>query len=161
MCANIYRHIKRRVGQSFKRAYSKGKLVPSRKQAAYQFSGTEGSLLGLKSFPRPLLKQDSFCGSQQHNSGVIHNQGRRHEVGLIVCSPVENLYLVCQETQSPTYSRLTICGNRQTIQARSDHPNRVVSPSRGLSVKMQQPQQSICTSLKWTYFPSGSTTSYF
>ena len=49
--------------------------------------------------------------------------------------------LMCQETsnsQSPTHSRLAECGSRQAIQARPDHQNRVVSPSRGLPINMQQ-----------------------
>ena len=54
---------------------------------------------------------------------------------------MENLNLVYQETsndQSPTHSRPTECGSRQTIQTRPDHSNRVVSPSRGLPSYMQQ-----------------------
>ena len=33
---------------------------------------------------------------------------------------------------------LVLCGNRQAIQARPDHPNRVVSPSSGFPVDMHQ-----------------------
>ena len=33
-----------------------------------------------KRVPRPLLRQDSSCNNRQHDSGVIHKQGRRHEV---------------------------------------------------------------------------------
>ena len=58
-----------------------------------------------------------------------------------MCPTVENLDLVCQETsdsQNPAHSRLAGCGSRQAIQARPDHPDRVVSPSRGLPINMQQ-----------------------
>ena len=68
-------------------------------------------------------------------------QGRGHEVGHTLCSTVENLDLVYQESsvhQSPTHSRPTECGSRQDIQVRPDHPDRVVSPSSGLSSNMQQ-----------------------
>ena len=54
---------------------------------------------------------------------------------------MENLDLVYQEasnSQSPTHSRLAERGSRQAIQTRPDHPNRVVSPSRGLPHNMQQ-----------------------
>ena len=54
---------------------------------------------------------------------------------------MENLDLVYQKTsnsQSPTYSRLAERGSRQAIQARPDHPNGVVSPSRSLPNNMQQ-----------------------
>ena len=47
---------------------------------------------------------------------------------------MENLGLCTkkQVTQSLTHSRPAERGRRQAIQARPDHPNRVVSPSRGL-----------------------------
>ena len=54
---------------------------------------------------------------------------------------MEILDLVCQETsdsQSPTSSRPAECGGRQAIQTRPDHPERVVSPSIGLLINMQQ-----------------------
>ena len=139
--AILYRCIKRRVGRSLKRTHCKRHLVPSGKQVAYQLPRTQGSLSSLKRVPRPLHTQDSTCRDTQHHSGVIHKQGRRHEVGPILCSTIENLDLVHQKSsnsQSLTYSRLAECGSRQVIQARPDHPNRVVSPSGGLPSNMQQ-----------------------
>ena len=53
---------------------------------------------------------------------------------------MENFDLVYQESsdsQSPTYPRPPKCGSGQAIQAGPDHPNGVVSPSRGLSDYMQ------------------------
>ena len=41
-------------------------------------------------------------------------------------------------TLSPTHSRPAECGSGQASQARPDHPNRVVSPSRGLPLNLQQ-----------------------
>ena len=41
-------------------------------------------------------------------------------------------------TLSPTHARPAERGSRQAIQARPDHPNRVVSLSRGLLLNMQQ-----------------------
>ena len=64
---------------------------------------------------------------------------------------MENLDLVYQEasdSQSPTHSRPAERGSRQAIQTRPDHPNRVVSPPRGLPNHMQQvapaSNRSIC-----------------
>ena len=52
------------------------------------------------------------------------------------------------DSQSPTHSRPAECGSRQAILARSDHPNRVVSPPRGLPFNLQQvapaPDRPIC-----------------
>ena len=91
--------------------------------------------------PRHLLKQDSTCSNRHHYSSVIHKQGRRHAVGSTLCPTVENPNLVYEATgdsQSPTHSRPAERDSRQAIQARPDHPNRMVSPSRGLRVNMQQ-----------------------
>ena len=116
-------------------------LVPPGKQVAYQLPRTQGSLSSLTRVPRPLYTQDSTCRDRQHHSGVIHKQGRRHEVGPSLCFTMENLDLGRQKSsnsKSPTHSRLAECGRRQAIQARPDHPNRVVSPSGGLPSNMQQ-----------------------
>ena len=54
---------------------------------------------------------------------------------------MENLDLVRQKSsnsKSPTHSRPAECGHRQAIQARPDHPNRVISPSGGLPSNTQQ-----------------------
>ena len=98
--ANLYRCIKRSVGRSPKRIHCKRHLVPSRKQVAYQLPRTQGSLSSLKRVPRPLHTQDSTCSDGQHHSGVIHKQGRRHEVGPTLCSTMENLDLVHQESSN-------------------------------------------------------------
>ena len=132
MICKFYRFIKSRVGRSLKRMHCRRHLVPSGKQVAYQLPRTQGSLSSLTRVPRPLHTQDS---------GVIHKQGRRHEVGPTLCFTMENLDLVRQKSsncKSPTHSRPAKCGRRQAIQARPDHPNRVVSPSGGLPSNMQR-----------------------
>ena len=78
---------------------------------------------------------------RQYYSGSLHKQGRRHEVGPTVCPTVENLDLVfpaTSDSKSSTHPRPSQCDSRQTIQAGSDHPNRVVPPSGGFSTNMQQ-----------------------
>ena len=129
------------LGHSLKRVHCKRDLVPSRKQVVHKLFGTKSSLSSHKRVPRPLLRQDSPCSNRQHNSGVVHKQVRRHEVRPNLCSTVENLDLVFQitsDSKSPTHSRPAECGSRQAIPARTDHPDRVVSPSRGLPDNMQQ-----------------------
>ena len=46
------------------------------------------------------------------------------------------------DSQSPTHFKPAECGSRQAIQARPDHPNRVLSPPRGLPIynRWHQPQ---------------------
>ena len=139
--ANFYRRIKRRVGHSHRRTRCKRDLVTTRKQAAYKLSGTQSSLSSLTRVPRPLYRQDGAGCNRQHYSSVLHKQGRRHEVGPSVCPAMQNLDLVYQEasnSQSLTHSRPAECDSRQVFQARPDHPNRVVSPSRDFPSNMQQ-----------------------
>ena len=140
--ANFYRRIKRRVWRSFKRAHCKRILVPSGKQAAYKLPRTQGSFSSLKRVPRSLFRQDSTCSNRQHYSSVLHKQGRRDEVGPTWCPTVENLDLLYQKTSDsqfiPTHSRPAERGSRQAIQAGSDHPDRMVSPSRGFQSNIQQ-----------------------
>ena len=73
--AIVYRCIKRRLGRSLKQSHCKGNLVPSRKQATYKLSGTEGSLPGHKGVPRPLSKQHSTGSHGQYHSGCLHKEG--------------------------------------------------------------------------------------
>ena len=149
--ADLYRHIKRRVGRSLRQTYCQRDLVTTRKQTAYKLLGTKGSLSSLKRVSGPLCRQGSTCGNRQHYSSVIYKQGRRHEVGHTLCPTLENLDLVYQtssNSQSPTHSRPAECGSRQAIPFRSDHSNRMVPPSRGFPNYMQQvapaPDRSIC-----------------
>ena len=113
--------------------------------------------LELKAVCLALKEYQDLCSDKivlvaTDNTTVVSNkQGRRHEVGPTLCPTMENLDLVYQKTsnsQSPTYPRTSECGSGQAIQARPDHPNRVVSPSRGLPSIMQQvapaPNRSIC-----------------
>ena len=133
LCKFLQTHQKK--GEVLTGTHFKGHLVPSRKQVAYKISGTKGIVSDPKRVPRPLLKQDSTYKNRQHHSGCLYKQGRRHEVGHTVCPSVENSDLVFLDTrcsQGLTHFRLVEYGRRQTIQVRSDHPDRVVYPSRGL-----------------------------
>ena len=139
--ANIYRHIKRRVGRSLKRAHRKRVLVSARKQATHKLFGVKGGVSSLERVSRSLCRHNSLSGNRQHYSGGLHKQGRRHEVGPTVCPTVENLDLVFPETsdsKSPTHPRPSKCDSRQAIQTGSDHPDRMVSPSRNISKTMLQ-----------------------
>ena len=78
--ADIYRHIKRRVGRSLG-AHCKRNLVLSRKQIAHKPFGTKSGLSGPKIVPRPLLQQHSTGSHRQHNSGCLYQQGRGMKSG--------------------------------------------------------------------------------
>ena len=139
--ANIYRRIKRRVGRPLKRTHCKRALVSAGKQAACKLPGTESSFSSLKRVPGSLRRQNSSGGNRQYYSSSLHKQRRRHEVGPTMCPTVENLDLVFPATsdcKSSTHPRPTKCDSGQTIQAGSDHPDRVVPPSGSFSKVMQQ-----------------------
>ena len=149
--ANFYRRIKRRVGRSFKRVHCKGVLVSAEKQAAHQLPGTESSPFGLKRVPKPMHKQNCPGGHRQYYSSGLHKQGRGNEVRPAVCPTVENLDLVfpaTSDSKSPTYPWPIKRDSRQAIQAKSDHPNRMVPPSGRFSKLLQEmapaPDRPIC-----------------
>ena len=138
--ANFYRRIKRRVWRSLKRAHCKRVLVGTGKQATHKLSATKSSVPSLKRVSRSLCRQNSSGSNRQYYSSSLHKQGRRNEVGPTVCPTVENLDLVfpaASDSQSSTHSRPFKRGSRQTVQAGSDHPDRVVPPSGSFSTDMQ------------------------
>ena len=149
--ANLYRRIKRRVGRSLKRVYCQRNLVPTGKQIAHKLLGTKSSLFGSKRVPKAMHRQNGAgCDRQYHRSG-LYQQGRRHEVGPTLCPTLENLDLVHREasdSEGTTHSRPLKCSGRQTVQIRSDHPNRMVPPARNLPSPMRQvasaSNRSIC-----------------
>ena len=137
--ANFYRRIKRRVGRSLKRVHYKRVLVDTGKQAAHKPSRTKSSFPSIERVPRSLCREDSSSSNRQYYSSSLHKQGRRNEVGPTVCPTVENRDLVFPATsnsQSSTHSRPLKCDSRQTVQAGSNHPDRVVPPSGSLPTDM-------------------------
>ena len=72
--ADIYRHIKRRVGRSLKRADCKGNLVPSREQTTHKPLRAKSSVSSSKRVSNPLLQQNSTDSYRQHNSGCLYQQ---------------------------------------------------------------------------------------
>ena len=104
----------------------------ARKQAAHKLSGAKGSLPGLKRVPKHMHKQHCPGSHRQYYGSGLYKQGRGNEVGPAVCSTVENLDLVfpaSSDPKSPTYPWPFKCNSRQAIQAKPDHPNRMVPPS--------------------------------
>ena len=135
--ANLYRRIKRRVG----RVHCQRNLVPTGKQVTYKLPRTQSSYSSFKRVPKPMRGQNSSDSNRQHHGSVLHQQGRGHEVRPTVCLTFENLDLVHRETSNskgPTHSRPLKCSGGQTIQIGTDHPNRMVPPSRGFSSPVQQ-----------------------
>ena len=116
-------------------------LQTHQKKVTHKLPGTQSSFSSIKRVPEPLCQPDDSDSVGQHHSGGLHKQGRRHAVGTPVCSTLEDLDLVLPEasnSEGPTHPRPPQCDSGQTIQAGSDHTNRMVPPSRNLSEAMQQ-----------------------
>ena len=149
---------------SLRGTYCKGNLVPSRKHVKCEGRGQcthlgehtargtwslpesklhinylelKAVFLGLKKFQDPCLNQIVLIATDSTTvvAYIIKEEGDEAEPS--VCSAMNNPDLVLQETgdcQSQTHSRPAECDSRQTIQARLDHPNRVVPPPSSLPV---------------------------
>ena len=138
--ANIYRRFKRRVGRSLKRVHCKRVLVGAGRQAAHKLPGTQSGVSGPQRVPKSLCRQNSSSGNRQYYGGRLHKQRRRHEVRPSMCPTVENLDMVLPaagDATNATHPRPLKCNSRQTVQAGSDHPDRVVPTSRSLSSDLQ------------------------
>ena len=149
--ANLYRRIKRRVGRSLKRAYCQRILVPTGKQIAHKLLGVKSSLSGSKRVPKGMHRQNGASCNRQYHRSSLHQQGRGHEVGPTLCPTLENIDLVHREasdSESTTHSRPPKCSGRQIVQIGSDHPDRMVPPTRNLPSPMRQvasaSNRSIC-----------------
>ena len=149
--ANIYRHIKRRVGRSLRRAHWTGNLVPSRKQVAHKPFRAKSSFSSSKRVSKSLLQQDSTDSYRQQDSGCLYQQRKGDEIGFSLCPIVENSVLVYQEAGDPqgtSHHRPAECDSRQAIQTWLDHSNRVVTSSRSIPSYMlpvaPAPGGSVC-----------------
>ena len=138
--ADLYKHIKRRVRRSLKRAHSKGKLVTPGKQTARKLSRVKSSSSGIKGIPSSLYKQGSSHCHRQHYCGSLHKQGRGNEIRPSVCPSLENDDLVYQKssyTESQAHPRPSKRDSRQTIQTGPNHSNRMVPQLRDFPGHMQ------------------------
>ena len=136
--ANLYRHFKRRVG-SLRGTHCKGNQSPSRKKVT-NYLELKAVFLALKEF-QDLCLNNIVLIATDNTIVVAYINKEGGEVGLSVSHSVNNPDLLLQETgdsQSQTHSRPAECRSIQAIQARPDHPNKVVSPPRDLPINMQQ-----------------------
>ena len=99
--SNLYRHLKRRLGCSLRRLYSKRHLVSSRKSTAHKFPGAKGCRTGTKTVPAYGTRKSRSSCHRQHYSCGIHKQGGRYEVRLTLCPSMAAPVLVQSETCCP------------------------------------------------------------
>ena len=134
MICKFYRFIKSRVGCSLKRTHCRRHLVPPGKQVAYQ-----SVFLALQEFQD--LCMHKIVLVETDNTTVVSYINR--EGGMRsgpLCTLLWRILTGCARNQVTLKARhrLAECGRRQAIQARPEHPNRVVSPSGGFPSNMQQ-----------------------
>ena len=109
---------------------------PSEKDLHINILEMKAVFLALKHFQGQLRQKISVGFLRQLNCGLIYQQGRRHSLLRNVCFDVENSGMVqCQGDpyKSQTYPRESQCNSRFPVQEGQGHPDRVVSPSSGLS----------------------------
>ena len=126
---SFYRRLKRRLGRSLRRGYSKRRLVRTRKSPPYKLSRAESSLSGPQEFRASLQGSGCSYSHGQHNCGCLHQQARRYEIRLSLCPPVETSGLVPSQRNSPegkAHSGSPECDSGQTIQAQSGDSDRMV-----------------------------------
>ena len=98
------------------------------------FFGAKSSLAGPQEFRASLQGSDCPDSNGQHNCGLLY-QGRRYEIRLSLCPPLETSVLVSPQRNSSagsTHSRSLECNSRQTVQAQSGDTDRVVPVSAGV-----------------------------
>ena len=153
--ADVHRCIREGLGGSLEQLYCKWGLAAIRKRLAYQYFGTESCFSSPETFSRTIKAKNSVGFFRQLNCGLIYQQGRRHSLLRNVCFDVENSGMVqCQGDpyKSQTYSRESQYNSRFPVQEGQGHPDRVVSPSSGLSRSLPSLAQanggSVCHQLE-------------
>ena len=140
--AAVYRCIKRRWwggGGTLRGLQHKKHLVTTRKQVAHKFPRIEGSFSGPQGVQAFMQESDSVSGHGQHHSCCLHKQGRRYEIRLSLCPPLETALLVqsqANSTEDQAHTRSSECDSGQVVQASTSDPNRVVPPTRGVQPPM-------------------------
>ena len=133
---SFYRRIKRRLGRSLRGLHSKRRLVRTRKSPPHKLLGTKSSLPGAQEFRASLQGSDCPSSHRQHNCGLLHQQGRRYEIRLSLCPPVETSVVVPPQGDNPpseAHPGSPKCDSGQTVQAQPGDPDRMVSVSTGVS----------------------------
>ena len=98
-----------------------------------------------------MLEPDHSGVFRQHDSGLLHKQGRRYEVRLSLCSPLEAADVVQPEADciaGQAYSGPPQCHCGQIVPTRLGDTNGVVPPAGSLRPDLQEMAQagsrSIC-----------------
>ena len=132
MICKFYRFIKSRVGCSLKRTHCRRHLVLESK-LHINYLELKAVFLALQEFQD--LCMHKIVLVETDNTTVVSYINR--EGGMRsgpLCALPWGILTWCARNQVTLKARhrLAECGRRQAIQARPDHPNRVVSPSGGL-----------------------------
>ena len=132
MICKFYRFIKSRVGCSVKRTHCRRHLVLESK-LHINYLELKAVFLALQEF-QDLCMHKIVLVETDNNTVVsyINREGGMRSGPL--CALPWRILIWCARNQVTLKARhrLAECGRRQAIQARPDHPNRVVSPSGGL-----------------------------
>ena len=132
---NLYRRIKIRMGRSFRGIH--WSLPENKLQINYL--ELKVVFLALGEFHYLCLNNIALIATDNTTVVAYRNKDGGDEIVPPVCPTMKNPDLELQETgycQSPTHSRQAECYGRQAIQARPDHLDKMVPPSRDLPGNM-------------------------
>ena len=141
-------------------ASTKGLWSDREKRATHKCSRAEGSFSGSSKVQGPVSKPDSVGCYRQLNSSSLHEQTRRNPLGGDEHSPVEDHDLVPSlpdNIKSQTYSRVSECDGRPSVQVEPSAVNRMVTASTGVHTDLTQVVHSSCRSLCHSSEPQSST----
>ena len=147
-------------GTHLEQSSAKGSVVRQGKKAAHKCSRVEGGFSGPSKVQGPVSKPNSVGCYRQLNSGSLHKQTRRNPLGGDVRSPVEDHDLVPSlqdNIKSQTYSRVSECDGRPSVQVEPNSVNRMVTASTGVQTDPSQVVHSSCRSFCHSPEPQSST----
>ena len=156
----LYRHLKQRLGRSFRASLYKGCIVRQGKKATHKRSRAEGGFPGPSNVQGPVSKPNSVGWYGQLIISSLHKQTRRNFLGGEVRSPVEDHDLVPSlpdNLKSQTHSRVSECDGRPFVQVEPSPVNRMVTASAGVQTDLSQVVHSSCRSICHSFEPQSST----
>ena len=98
--SNVYRRLKRRLGNTLRGFYCKRRLVRHKKSSPLQLPGDKSSFPGPQEFQASLQGPDCSDSNRQHKCSLLHQQRGEYEIRLSLCCPMETPVLVSPQRYS-------------------------------------------------------------
>ena len=156
----VYRRLKQRLGRSLRSKLCRGSVIRRGKKATHKYSRVEGRLPGPSKLQGPVSEPNSASCNRRLNSGSLHKQTRSNSLSGDVHAPVEDHDMVpslSHNIESQTYSRVSECDGRPSVQVESSSVNRMVTASAGVQTDLSKVVHPSCRSICHSSEPQTST----